>query len=134
MKFVIDCSFSSALFLPDEKSDAARNFFINLKSSDQVFVPVLWWYETINVLQVAVKRKRLNFNETTTIIELLEKLPLETDVQYGIQYSKDLYELAQLYKLSSYDAAYIELAIRTKSKLMSLDSEMIAISKDIGLG
>src|SRR4030042_3943719 len=124
MKFVIDCSFSSALFLPDEKSEAARNFFINLKSHDKVFVPILWWYETINVLHVAVKRKRLDVMEITRIIELLEKLPLETDVQYGIQYSRDLFELTQLYKVSSYDAAYIELSMRTKSKLMSLDSDL----------
>ena len=130
MKFVIDCSFSSALFLPDEKSEAARNFFINLKSHDKVFVPILWWYETINVLHVAVKRKRLDVMEITRIIELLEKLPLETDVQYGIQYSRDLFELTQLYKLSSYDAAYIELSVRTKSKLMSLDSDLMAIADE----
>ena len=130
MKFVIDCSFSSALFLPDEKSEAARNFFINLKSHDKVFVPILWWYETINVLHVAVKRKRLNVTEITRIIELLEKLPLETDVQYGIQYSRDLFELTQLYKVSSYDAAYIELSMRTKSKLMSLDSDLMAIADE----
>jgi predicted nucleic acid-binding protein len=133
MKFVVDCSFSSTLFLPDEKSETAREFFINLKPADQVFVPILWWYETINVLHVSVKRKRLTFNESTGILELLEKMPLETDAQYGVQYSKDLFDLSQLYKISSYDAAYIELSMRTKSRLMSLDSDLIDIAKDIGL-
>jgi predicted nucleic acid-binding protein len=133
MKFVIDCSFSAALFLPDEKSDLVSNFFINLKSSDQLFIPILWWYEIINVLNIAIKRKRLNFNEITMIIELVEKLPLETDISYGIQYSKDLFQLTQLYNLSSYDAVYIELAIRTKAKLMSLDKNIINVLKNIGL-
>jgi predicted nucleic acid-binding protein len=133
MKFVIDCSFSSALFLPDENSDTAHKFFLNLKPSDRVVIPVLWWYETINVLNVAIKRKRLNFSTVNTIIELLAKLPFEIDVHYGIAYSKELFELTQLYKLSSYDAVYIELALRTKSKLMSLDSDIVIAAKSIGL-
>jgi predicted nucleic acid-binding protein len=133
MNFVLDCSFSSALFLPDEKSNHIRGFFINLKSSDKVFVPLLWWYETSNVLHVAIKRKRLNFNKISTIIELCGKLPVETDISYGVQHSKNLFELTQLYNISSYDAAYIELAVRKKSKLMSLDEAIITVSKSIGL-
>ncbi|HOT43835.1 MAG TPA: type II toxin-antitoxin system VapC family toxin [Spirochaetota bacterium] len=133
MKYVIDCSFSSALFLPDEKSDHARNFFINLKQADQVLVPSLWWHETTNVLNVATKRKRLSFNDASTVMELLGKLPLETDIIYGAQYLKDVFEITQLYGLSSYDAAYIELALRTRSKLMSLDRGMISAIKNIGL-
>ncbi len=133
MKYVIDCSFSSALFLPDEKSNTVQSFFSDLKSTDHVFIPLLWWYETTNVLNVAMKLKRLNHNEITVIIELFEKLPLETDMNYGVQYSKGLFELSQLYKLSSYDAAYIELALRTKSKLLSLDSEIIKTAQLIGL-
>ena len=133
MNYVIDCSFSCSLFLPDEKSETTRSFFINLKSSDHIFIPTLWWYESINVLNVAIKRKRLNFNEISTIIELFEKLPLETDVSYGVQYSKNIFELTQLYNLSSYDATYVELAIRTKSKLMSLDKEINNIAIKIGL-
>ncbi len=133
MKYVIDCSFSSSLFLPDVQSDAARSFFINLKPPDQIFIPVLWWNESINVLNVALKRKRLKFKEISTIIELFEKIPLETDSSYGVQYSKDIFELTQLYDLSSYDATYIELAIRTKSKLMSLDKDLIKKATNIGL-
>src|SRR5208337_2349557 len=124
MIVVLDCSFSSALFLPDEKSDFIREFFIELKSSDQVLVPLLWWYETINVLNVGIKRKRLNYNEIVRIIELFEKLPIETDIRYGIQYMKEIFELTQLYDISSYDAAYIELAIRKNCKLMSLDEAL----------
>ncbi len=133
MIFVLDCSFTSALFLPDEKSADARSFFIDFKSPDQVLVPLLWWYETINVLNVAIKRKRLHFNEIARVIELLEKLPIETDIAYGIQYAKELFELAQLYNISSYDAAYLELAVRKNCTLMSLDETLIHASKKIGL-
>ncbi len=133
MNYVIDCSFSSTLFLPDEKSGHARKFFLNRKPSDRVFIPALWWQETVNVLNVAVRRKRLNFNEVLKIIELFEKLPLETDVNHGVQYAKDLFELTRVYNLSSYDAAYVELAMRTKSRLMSMDVDILKAIKAIGL-
>lgn len=133
MNYVIDCSFSSALFLPDEKSDYVRDFFINLTSADRVLIPSLWWLETTNVLNVAMRRKRLSFNEMSTVLELLEKLPLETDITYGAHYSKNLIEITQLYKLSAYDAAYIELAVRTKATLISLDKDIIKAAKNIGL-
>mgnify|MGYP001617472705 CR=1 FL=1 len=133
MNYVLDCSFTSSLFLPDESSDSTRLFFIKLKSSDVIFVPSLWWHETANVLKSATKRKRLNFNETLGIIDLIEKLPLQTDGYCGFQHSKEIFKLAQMYDLSSYDATYLELAIRTKSKLLSHDKEINSVSFKIGL-
>jgi predicted nucleic acid-binding protein len=133
MKYVIDCSFSSALFLPDEKSNEIRNFFVALKPADQVFVPLLWWYETVNVLSVSIKRKRLRYNEINRILALLEKLPLETDINHSAQYSKDIFDLTQLYHVSAYDAAYLELAVRKKSKILSLDEAIVTASRNIGI-
>lgn len=133
MRYVVDCSFSSALFLPDEKSGDVRNFMIHLEPTDRVFVPLLWWYETNNVLQVAIKRKRLSYNQVAAITGLLEQLPFETDTRCGAGYSRDIVELSQLYNLSSYEAAYIELAVRTKSKMRSLDSGILTAAEKIGL-
>jgi len=133
MNYAVDCSFSSALFLPDEKSGDVSAFFMRLKPADRVFIPLLWWYETANVLSVAIKRKRLTHNQVFSISDLLEKLPFETDMRCGAEHARHIVELSQLYNLSSYDAAYIELAVRTKSKLMSLDAGMISAAKEIGL-
>jgi len=133
MEYVIDCSFSSALFLPDEKSDDVQGFFLNIKSSDRLHIPLLWWYETANVLRVALRRKRLQHNDLAIRLDLFEKLPLETDASHGAGFSKDLLELGAAYKLSSYDAAYLELALRKKSKLMSLDTDVAKTARLAGL-
>ena len=122
MNYVIDCSFSSSLFLPDEKSDYVRNFFLELKRNDRIFIPLLWWYETNNVLNVSVKRKRLEKIHVVSIIKLFDQLKLITDFEYGVEWVKTVFELTQLYNISSYDAAYLELTIRKKAKLMSLDN------------
>ena len=59
MDYVVDCSFTSALFLPDESSEIAQNFFLKIQPNDVVMAPFLWWYETNNVLNIALKRKRV---------------------------------------------------------------------------
>jgi len=133
MNYVIDCSFSSALFLPDEKSDAVRKFFLEMKNTDQLMVPQLWWYETGNVLNMSLKRKRLNHNEAVSVIDLLKKIKLVTDVESGPEYIHRLFELTQLYGISSYDAAYLELSIRMKCPLMTLDAELIVAAREIGV-
>ncbi|PKL37369.1 MAG: twitching motility protein PilT [Spirochaetae bacterium HGW-Spirochaetae-1] len=133
MNYVIDCSFSSALFLPDEKSEYVRSFFLNLKKQDQVFIPLLWWYETNNVLNVSVKRKRLKQAEVENILELVHKLKIETDSEMGLVFSKRIFEISQLHSLSSYDSVYVELAIRKKAKLMTLDRELADAARVIGI-
>ena len=133
MNYVIDCSFSSALFLPDEKSGHVQDFFLNLKNNDQVFIPLLWWYETNNVLNVAVKRNRLKQNDVFSIINLFNELKLVTDYEYGIAWSKTLFELTKIYHISSYDAAYLELALRIKAKLVTLDSMLKNAAVKMGI-
>jgi predicted nucleic acid-binding protein len=133
MSYVIDCSFSSALFLPDENSCSVRDFFLNLKNNDQVFIPLLWWYETNNVLSVAAKRNRLKQNDVFSIINLFNELKLVTDCEYGIAWLKTLFELTQLYHISSYDAAYLELALRMKAKLMTLDNRLKGTAAKMGV-
>jgi predicted nucleic acid-binding protein len=133
MLHVIDCSFSSALFLPDENSESVREFFLKMKKNDRVHIPLLWWYETGNVLNVSVRRKRLNHNDFRMVIDLLVKLRLITDAEYGAEYSGRLFELSQLYNVSSYDAAYLELSIRLQAKLQTLDKNLLAVADTIGI-
>lgn len=133
MIWVVDCSFSAALFLPDEFSIKARNFFRRFSKYDQVFVPCLWWYEITNVLTVAERRKRLNYTDVIKIFSLLEKLDFETDNQNGVIFSKDVWEIAHRNDLSAYDAVYIELAIRKKASLASLDKQLLNAAKKSGL-
>ncbi len=133
MRYVMDCSFSSALFLPDEKSGKVRDFFLNLKKQDQIFIPLLWWYETNNVLNISIKRKRLNHTSVINILNLVNQIKLETDNEFGIEFSRQILDISQLYKLSSYDAVYLELAIRKKAKFMTLDKELLTAAKQIGL-
>ena len=132
MKFVIDCSFSCALFLPDENSTFVSNFFESLTKREVILVPTLWWYEIANVLVMAVRRDRINHAQVTEIIELVDEFEITTKEISSFSSVKNIYEIAQIYRLSAYDAAYLSLAITEKAALATLDENLLKAAKKIG--
>ncbi len=133
MVYILDCSFCVSLFLPDEESGRTKQLFDKINEEDEVYIPLLWWYETANVLSAAIKRKRLKYNDVLHINSLLASFNFITDSQYGIDYSEKLLELTQLYNLSSYDAAYLELSVRKRGVLGTLDKELKKACVDAGV-
>lgn len=133
MKYILDCSFCASLFLPDEKSESIKNSFLNIEENDEVYIPLLWWYEMSNVLTTAIKRKRLKHNDVLNINKLLSSFNFITDLDYGSEYTEKLLELTQIYNLSAYDAAYLELGIRKQGSIGTLDKELTAACIKAGL-
>ncbi|MDD3847614.1 MAG: type II toxin-antitoxin system VapC family toxin [Syntrophorhabdaceae bacterium] len=132
-KWVIDCSFAAALFLPDKASPQVNQFFSEYPDSRTLHVPMLWWYELTNVLCTAERKKMLKEVDVQRITQLLSGFPLETDEAQGFPYIRRLYEVARTYGLSSYDAAYLELAIRMDAQLATLDKELITAANVCGV-
>jgi predicted nucleic acid-binding protein len=122
--YVLDCSFCAALFLPDESSDMVRKNFLNIKEDDKVFVPLLWWYEISNVLIMAVRRNRLQYSDVLDINNLLSSYNFITDTNFGNGYTEILLGHSNNLKLTVYDAAYLELAIRKQGIIATLDNDL----------
>jgi predicted nucleic acid-binding protein len=133
MSWVIDCSFSMALLLPDESSAAVRAFFSELAAQDILWVPGLWWYETANVLAVAERKKRLHQADSSRALVLFAALKLQTDHSSGGSYALRLIEVARSWNLSAYDAAYLELALRKGATLLSLDRTLLDAAGQCGI-
>lgn len=94
MAYVIDCSFSSSLFLPDENSLISVDFFKHSIGKSNIFIPLLWLYETSNVIYVAIKRKRITIAQSQEIFNLLNLLNLETDYEYGLIFSNNILNIS----------------------------------------
>ncbi len=133
MLWVIDCSFSASLFLPDESSAKTASFFTALSKSNELTVPLLWWHEITNVLSVSLRKNLLKHADIINIISLINELEITTDSEYGSEYIKKIYDISQTYRVSAYDAAYLELALRKKSSLASLDNELCNAAEKAGL-
>jgi predicted nucleic acid-binding protein len=128
-RWVVDCSFAGALFLPDRYSVRVQKFFSDLAKPYALLVPVLWWYELANVLTMAERKKLLNKTDVLQTIELFSKFPLETDGSFGISFMSKVHGLAVSYGLSAYDATYLELAMRLNASIATLDKELLTAAE-----
>ena len=132
MAFVLDCSVTMAWIFPDEATELTDGLRESLVRGS-AFVPSLWPVEVGNVLLVATRRGRVDVAEWSGIRQFLEALPIEIDpisVSNTIGASLDL---AHRHQLSLYDAMYLELAVRVKMPLATLNRALGAAGRDAGV-
>ena len=120
---VLDCSFCAALFLPHEKSGAVKDLFKKI-ADDEVFVPVQFWDEMTGLLLTALKRERLKHADAMEINRLLTMYRFSTEVSWGGDFTGRILDLAGLYGLGAVEAAYLELAVRRKANMGTLNSKL----------
>lgn len=131
-RFILDCSVALSWCFPDERGKAAEGL-LSLLAGGAVTVPALWFLELSNALAVGERRGRLSGAETTAALRLLGRLPLEVDGRAGFPLAADLLMLARTHRLSAYDAAYLELALRLPAPLATLDRRLRAAAKAAGV-
>jgi predicted nucleic acid-binding protein len=122
MPFVLDTSIACNWALKDEKHPTA-SLALKRAQTDVILVPALWWFEIRNALLVNERRKRVTESETRQF--LAEIARLEISIDHAPDEEKIL-ALARQHKLTVYDAAYVELALREKIPLATLDKELTA--------
>jgi predicted nucleic acid-binding protein len=131
---VADASFCGAWVLADESSGAAESLLARIISgSVQLVVPALWHYEMLNLLRSAVRRKRLAKEDLDLTVEALERVPMTLEDLPGAPARRRILHLAMQFDLSSYDAAYLELADRFKIALQTNDAKLAAAAKQLRL-
>ncbi len=120
---VVDASIALAWCFSDETSDYADAVLVALEGKTML-VPSVWSLEIANALLVGERRQRLNQPEIKQFTILLESLSLEHDRRVVSEHVSDELPLARNYVLSAYDAAYLELSIRTSIPLATLDTRL----------
>lgn len=96
-------------------------------------VPVLWRYEVSAVLAKSQKDRILTELRVNEFLATLNKLNIAVDPDSSEHILTDVHRLAVAYRLTSYDASYLELALRKDLPLATLDDELIAASKASGV-
>src|SRR6185295_18270873 len=121
MNFVLDCSVTMTWFFETEASAETDKLLDELSAGETAWVAQHWPLEVANVILGAEQRKKKTSAETARFLGLLDKLNIETDPETRKQVSGATITLARKHRLTSYDAAYLELAIRIGLPLASLD-------------
>ena len=130
--FVLDNSIAMAWSFADEVSDYADAVLDSL-TTVRTIVPMLWPLEVANALLMGERRKRSTEAETIRWIGILNRLPIVIDDETNTRAWSDTLALARGHKLSAYDAAYLELAIRRRLPLATLDDPLKAAAAAIGV-
>jgi predicted nucleic acid-binding protein len=91
------------------------------------------WYETVNIFKNLLRRRRCTFDEILELFPLLDAIRITCDFETGPGYAEKLLRLCNDYNISSYDAAYLELAGRKKAALCTLDENLITAAKKYGI-
>ena len=129
MSYVLDASFVAALIIPDEKNPAVSKMYDKIENDDERYTPNLFWYEITNIFKNLIRRKRYICDEVLQFYPRVEVICLKHDSETGIKYSRKLLRLCNDYNLSSYDAAYLELAERKNAVLCTLDETLAAAAE-----
>lgn len=132
MSIVVDASVALAWCFEDEASPETDAIAERIRE-EGAFVPSLWHLELSNVLLQSEKRGRITTADATTRLELISGLPIVTDHETPSRAWREILTLARAQKLTTYDAAYLELAIRRGLCLASRDADLIAAAKNMGV-
>src|SRR3954471_4649315 len=132
MAVVIDASIAVAWCIEDETSPETDALLDDVRDYGAV-VPTLWHVELANVLLQAEKRKRITTAEVAARLELIAALPIAIDHETPVRAWREILLHARAERLTTYDAAYLELAVRRGLPLASLDKELAEAAKRLGV-
>lgn len=129
MPFVLDASVAASWAFRDEDHIASDIALTRLRT-DTALVPALWWFELRNILIVNERRQRLTVEQSSLFLRDLARLPIAEDHPAR---ELDVLRLARAHRLTVYDAAYLELALRHGVALSTLDKLLVEAARAEGV-
>lgn len=125
MPFVLDASVTLAWILEDEEHPVAQ-LALERIPEDETIVPPLWWFEVRNALLIGERKKRSTEARTAAALLHLGQLPMLVDTDPDEQ---TIFQLSRRHRLTFYDAAYLEVALRRSIPLATLDRALEAAAR-----
>jgi len=96
-------------------------------------VPVIWRLEVANGLAMMRRRGRMTGQDATRALSSLAFMPIEPDSETWPRAWTDTSSLAEAHRLTVYDAAYLELALRRGLPMATLDKDLHAAAVACGV-
>jgi predicted nucleic acid-binding protein len=120
---VLDTSAALAWVYADEITDAVRSLFERIKG-EGAWIPMLWRWEVANALQMSVRCGRHGTDFRDAALSNLAWFPIHVDARAEPEAWLGAVQLAERHRLTVYDAAYLELALRRRMPLATLDRDL----------
>jgi predicted nucleic acid-binding protein len=130
--FVLDASITLAWCFADEATPATRELLDRL-DIDTAYVPQIWPLEIGNILVMAERKKRINYADAMHFLQLLEEINIQIDDNNSLRFFHEIISLAHSSGLTTYDATYLELAMRLGLPLATRDKQLATVAKQLGV-
>lgn len=131
MPFVIDNSVVSGWYLQDQATPYTEQIAARL-AEDRACAPALWELDLTSVLRTSCLHRRLTAELAQQTLAHIALLPIDTD-RHAVP-CRELLALALRFGLSSFDAAFLELALRRQLPLVTQDEALRAAAWAAGVG
>lgn len=132
MSLVLHPSLTLAWYFEDERTEAADAVLSQVVDEGAV-VPPLWRVEVLNAFQMGIRRKRIDASFRDTALARLSAMAIDIDTECDTQVWTTTRQLADYFRLTAYDAVYLELAQRRQLPLASLDAELRRAAATLGV-
>jgi len=135
--FVLDASVTLSWLLgdpnPTERAYAAK-VLEAMKSPDyHAAVPVIWSLEVANVIARAEARELVTEAQSEAFLEMLSGMGILVDDATDSRALSETLHLARRYRLSAYDASYLDLALSRALPLATLDADLAKAARKAGV-
>jgi predicted nucleic acid-binding protein len=130
--FVLDASVALAWCFETE-TDHFTDAVLDSLADSTALVPTVWPLEIGNVLVVAERRGYLDQASSVRFLNLLRQLSLEVEQESPQRMFGEILLLAREQQLSTYDASYLDLAMRSGLPLASRDGALIQAARRCGV-
>lgn len=129
---VLDCSVTMAWCFEDQADSMTDRVLDSLDERDAL-VPSIWPLEVANVLLVAERHARLTEADSARFVDLLGALPILVEDVSFTRATGPVLAAARQAELSSYDSAYLELAMRAGALLATRDHRLGRAARQAGV-
>lgn len=135
MSFVLDNSVTMRWFFGDGKPEVLiyASKVLDAIKQDIALVPATWGLEVANVIARAEAKALVTEARSGAFLEMLNDVDIEVDAATFAHALSGTLQLARRYKLSAYDASYLELALRLGIPLATLDEDLQKAAKKAGV-
>jgi predicted nucleic acid-binding protein len=132
VSFVLDASFALTWCFDDETTGRADQVLRDLRS-DYSLVPAIWPLEIANGLVVAERRGRIDAAIRDEFLGLLMTIDIRVETVDVVHTFAVVLDLARREGLTSYDAAYLDLALRERLPLATRDAALAEAARRVGV-
>jgi predicted nucleic acid-binding protein len=130
--FVLDCSIA-ATWCFDDEATPETDALMDRAKEQEAWVPSLWPLEVANVILLAERRGRVSAAYAASFIRRLDTLPIVIDEETAPRALHEILPLARSERLTTYDASYLELAMRLGLPLATKDEALKKAARRVGV-